>query len=152
MAFFQHHVRDIPEVAEVGPWRFPRPVCWLVDHLWGLGFLPSWASMGIPAAAIASGTLETQHVGQGMKQGYARSVSRMFSLGRGGSWGDQGCSSSGIPARVCVTDGRGPSPRDPHARSQNLREEERKSRALSTPDTRQGFLRGADPRNEVPGG
>lgn len=64
MAFLEHHVGDILEVTEVDPWLFLRPVHWLVAHLSGLGFLPKWVSMAIPAAAVASGTLETQHIGQ----------------------------------------------------------------------------------------
>lgn len=56
VAFF-HHMGDILEVIGVGPWCFWSPVRWLVTHLLGLVFLPRWAGMVIPAAAIAIGTL-----------------------------------------------------------------------------------------------
>lgn len=54
VAFFQHRVGDILEVTEIGLWHFLRPFHWLVTHLLDL---PPWASMGIPVAAIATGTL-----------------------------------------------------------------------------------------------
>lgn len=40
MAFSQHHVGDVLEVTEVGPWRLPRPVRRWAAQLLGLGFLP----------------------------------------------------------------------------------------------------------------
>jgi hypothetical protein len=61
MALFQHHVRDVLEVTEVGPRWFPRPVHQLLTLLMGLGFLPGQSGHGVPAAAAATlGILQTQ--------------------------------------------------------------------------------------------
>lgn len=40
MAVPQHHMGDVLEVTEVGPWRLPRPVRGLAARLLGLGLLP----------------------------------------------------------------------------------------------------------------
>ena len=86
VAFFQHHVGDVLEVAEVGPQGLPRPVHWLVAPLLGLGFLSRMASMGNPAAAAitstTTGTLETSMWGSGMEQSYACLVSLHVPAGK----------------------------------------------------------------------
>lgn len=98
MALFQHHVGDVLEVTEVGPWRFLRSVRWLAAHLLGLAFLPRWASTGVPAATIATGTLET-------RQGRASLVPRTVFPGTG---------SSGVPLSPRVTDGTETLPQETH--------------------------------------
>lgn len=134
---------DVLEVTEVGPQLFLRPVCWLVACCWGLGSLPKWASTGIPAAAIASGTLESQCVGQVRDAGL-----HPFSLPHNLPAEKRELEGPGMLLKqphssLChrLEDGD-PPPRELHTRGQNLREEERKAQALSPPNTRQGFLRG----------